>query len=186
MCRTRERPPKELRCWRSSALRAGRDGVQLPHETAASCMDGTHAYQEGGHLVFGELGENLGQHSSSVGRHIAEDPEARLGSVNAHDPAILGAVASLYQPALLHAIDDPGRAGVGDVHRLGQLFHRERPFGLEGSQDVEMDEAESVPVPGLEYPATILWRPARHLLEQLSLEERTGWSPKDRGGVFKS
>lgn len=133
-------------------------------------MDGTHAYQEGGHLVFGELGENLGKHFSPVGRHIPEDLEARLGSVNAHNSAILGAVASLYQPALLHAIDDPGRAGVGNVHRLGQALHRERPFGLEGCQDVEMDETEGVPVPGLEHPATVLWRPARHLLEQLSLE----------------
>jgi hypothetical protein len=102
--------------------------------------------------------------------HVAEDLGPGLGGVDANDPAIVGAVASLNQPALLHSIDDAGRARVGDVHCLGQSLHRERPFGLESSQDVQMDETEGMPVPGLEHTTAVSGGPARHLVEQFSLE----------------
>src|ERR1035437_471003 len=136
-------------------------------------MDRTHPDEQGGHLFLGELGEDLREHSASVDGHVAKDLEPSLCRVDPHDPAILGAVASLHQTALLHAIDDAGRAGVGDVHGLGETLHRERPLRLEGRQHIQMDETQGMSMPRFEHASAIAGRPTRHLFEQFALERLT-------------
>ena len=62
--------------------------------------------------------------------------------------------AALDEAALLHPVDDPGRARDRDVERLREPAHRQRPVRLEDRQDVEVDEAERALQPRAEHAAS--------------------------------
>ena len=75
-----------------------------------------------------------------------------VGRVDEDDPPVRRVVAALDEAALLHPVDDAGRAGDRDVERLGEPAHRQRALGLEDRQDVEVDEAERAAQPAPEQP----------------------------------
>ena len=62
--------------------------------------------------------------------------------VDEDDPAVVVVVAALDEAALLHPVDDPGRARDRHVERVGELAHRQRALVLEDRQHVEVDDAE--------------------------------------------
>ena len=82
-------------------------------------------------------------------------------------PAIVRLVAPLDETALLHAIDDPGRAGDRDIQSLGQLAHGERAVGLEHSQHMQVDEAERAAQPVPERAGTLTRTPGGQFLEEI-------------------
>ena len=67
---------------------------------------------------------------------------ALVGDRDPDDPAVLVVALPLDEAALLHPVDDPGRARLAHVHGVGEAAHRQRPLGVEREQDVEVDEAE--------------------------------------------
>ena len=100
-------------------------------------------------------------------RQTLEDLAAAPSLVDADDPPVRLAVAPLDEAALLHPVDDPGRAGDRDVERLGELAHRQRALGLEDRQDVEVDEAERAAEPAAEHAHPLARVPGRQLVEQI-------------------
>ena len=77
---------------------------------------------------------------------------AGVGRVDQHDPTVVALASPLDEPALVHPVDDPGRARDRHVERLGELAHRQRAVGLEHRQDVQVDEAERAAQPGRNAP----------------------------------
>ena len=59
-----------------------------------------------------------------------------------YDPPVVIGVAPLDDVALLHPADDAGGAGDGHVEHVGEAGHREGAVGLEGREDVEMDQTQ--------------------------------------------
>ena len=79
---------------------------------------------------------------ATLGRHDAERLAAAGGEGDPDDPAVGVVAQPLHEAALLHPVHDPGRACLAHVHGVGEAAHRERPFGVEREQDLEVDEAE--------------------------------------------
>ena len=99
----------------------------------------------------------------------------RPSSAYARPPSfsVVGGPASLDEPAILHPVDDPGRAGDRHVEGVGELSHGQRPGRLEDGQDVEVDEAQRALDPAAEDPDALLGAPGDELLDHVVEETRS-------------
>ena len=101
-----------------------------------------------------EAGEGGGQHVVLHQLHLVHERAAGVGGTHEHDPPVARDADALHESALLHAVDDPGRAGHRGVDDLRQAPHRHRLVVVEQRQDVEMGHAEAEPQEPLRCGAT--------------------------------
>ena len=101
-------------------------------ESRSSCCDG-HALEGGGDDgALDELG-------------LVHEIEAGLRGPHEHDPPVVRDADALDEPALLHAVDDPGGARHRGVQDLGQAAHGHGIVVPEQREHVEMGHADAQP-----------------------------------------
>ena len=118
-------------------------------------------------LVVGHPAKQGFEVLAALGCHLPEDGVAGIGRVDEDDPPIGGVVAALDEAALLHPVDDPGRARDRHVEGVGELRHRQRTLRLEDREDVQVDEAQRPAQPMLERPCALARAPRRQLVQEV-------------------
>ena len=139
----------------------------LGHRLGSDPAHRTKPCEEALELGVGHTVEQRGEVLAPLHRKVAEDRITRIGRVDEDHPAIVRLVAPLDEAALLHAVDDPGRARDRDIQSLGELAHGERAVGLEHGQHMEVDEAERPAQPVPERAGTLTRAPGGQFLEEI-------------------
>src|SRR4051812_23173958 len=139
----------------------------LPDHLGAGLAQGPVALEQPPQLVVGESRDEDGEACSASLVEGSEGVATSLGDAHEDDPAILEVVDPLDEPALLHAVDDSGRAGDGHVERLGEAAHLEGAVRVEEDQDVEMRKADRTLVPALERGDELSRMPRAELVDRL-------------------
>src|SRR5438067_1053988 len=92
-------------------------------------------------LVLRELGQHATEELSTSRLDLLERGSAALGKYHEDHAPIRVVSLPLHEAAFLHAADDAGRAGDGDVERLGQAAHWQGPRRAQLRQDVHVGHA---------------------------------------------
>ena len=162
---------------RLSALRLerpalGREATLRQPRPPGHRAKGAQAGQERAELFVGQSFEEAGQRLSPMLGELPEDVGARFAHVDDDQAAVIGVRQALDQAALLHAVDDAGRARHRNVERVRQMAHRLRTVRLEDGEHVQVHEAERTGQPGLERLPAIAGIPGRELFEDVVRERR--------------
>jgi hypothetical protein len=129
-----------------------------------------HRAQSGEEAFELDVGHPVEQPREVLSAFHREVPEYRVAGIrrmDEDDPPILWLAPSLDQAALLHPIDDPGRARHRHIERLGQLAHRERAVGLEDRENVQVDETQRPTQPLAQRAGAFARVPRGQLLEEV-------------------